>query len=144
MAPISRIAPVLPLFLSYVLSFVYLAIYWNNHIICCTPPAGQRFICGPTCTFVLAVAGSFRDRLDGRERIRAGADRALWRSVAVGANRLLDLAAAIIAGQGDTSLLAAGGGPCLKGKISPVLYLIAIHPHSSTNGYRRPVRNWSR
>ena len=26
-----RLAPLLPVFLSYVLSFVYLGIYWNNH-----------------------------------------------------------------------------------------------------------------
>jgi uncharacterized membrane protein len=27
----AALAPLLPVFLSYVLSFVYLAIYWNNH-----------------------------------------------------------------------------------------------------------------
>ena len=27
----SALLPVLPVFLSYVLSFVYLGIYWNNH-----------------------------------------------------------------------------------------------------------------
>jgi uncharacterized membrane protein len=26
-----------PIFLSYVLSFVYVAIYWNNHHPCCIP-----------------------------------------------------------------------------------------------------------
>jgi hypothetical protein len=29
--PTSRAAPVVPVFLSYVLSFVYIGIYWNNH-----------------------------------------------------------------------------------------------------------------
>ena len=28
---IETLAPLLPIFLSYVLSFVYLGIYWNNH-----------------------------------------------------------------------------------------------------------------
>src|SRR5512135_2014080 len=28
---VSALAPLLPVFLSYVLSFVYLGIYWNNH-----------------------------------------------------------------------------------------------------------------
>src|SRR4026208_2150621 len=28
---LGRLVPLLPLFLSYVLSFVYLGIYWNNH-----------------------------------------------------------------------------------------------------------------
>ena len=30
-ADLRRAAPLLPAFLSYVLSFVYLGIYWNNH-----------------------------------------------------------------------------------------------------------------
>ena len=28
---IASLSPLLPVFLSYILSFVYLAIYWNNH-----------------------------------------------------------------------------------------------------------------
>lgn len=28
---LSDLAPVLPVFLSYVLSFIYVGIYWNNH-----------------------------------------------------------------------------------------------------------------
>ena len=28
---IDALAPLIPVFLSYVLSFVYLGIYWNNH-----------------------------------------------------------------------------------------------------------------
>ena len=28
---LAALAPLLPVFLSYVLSFVYLGIYWNNH-----------------------------------------------------------------------------------------------------------------
>ena len=30
-ADFSALRPILPTFLSYVLSFVYVAIYWNNH-----------------------------------------------------------------------------------------------------------------
>jgi uncharacterized membrane protein len=30
-AGIATLVPVIPVFLSYVLSFVYLGIYWNNH-----------------------------------------------------------------------------------------------------------------
>jgi len=29
---LESLVPVIPVFLSYVLSFVYLGIYWNNHI----------------------------------------------------------------------------------------------------------------
>jgi uncharacterized membrane protein len=30
-ASLSALAPVMPVFLSYVLSFLYISIYWNNH-----------------------------------------------------------------------------------------------------------------
>ena len=30
-ADLATLAPLLPVFLSYVLSFVYVGIYWNNH-----------------------------------------------------------------------------------------------------------------
>ena len=32
---IEALSPLIPVFLSYVLSFVYVGIYWNNHHICC-------------------------------------------------------------------------------------------------------------
>lgn len=35
---LDALAPLYPVFLSYVLSFVYLGIYWNNHI--GTPTSG--------------------------------------------------------------------------------------------------------
>jgi uncharacterized membrane protein len=36
---LNDLLPVLPVFLSYVLSFVYVGIYWNKTITCCmTPP----------------------------------------------------------------------------------------------------------
>jgi uncharacterized membrane protein len=31
---LAALTPLLPVFLSYVLSFIYLGIYWNNHHIC--------------------------------------------------------------------------------------------------------------
>ena len=44
--------PLLPVFLSYVLSFVYVGIYWNNHhhmLHACDDGHAAR-CCGPTCT----------------------------------------------------------------------------------------------
>ena len=48
-----------PVFLSYILSFIYAGIYWNNH----HQPA----------PVVLAVADALHHRLDGREPFRGGA-----------------------------------------------------------------------
>ena len=48
---LAALRPVLPVFLSYVLSFVYVGIYWNNHHHMLHAPAGQRRAsCGRTCT----------------------------------------------------------------------------------------------
>ena len=33
---VETLRPLLPVFLSYVLSFIYLAIYWNTITTCCT------------------------------------------------------------------------------------------------------------
>ena len=45
------LSPVLPVFLSYVLSFVYVGIYWNNHHhMLHTPPRSLARYSGPTCT----------------------------------------------------------------------------------------------
>jgi uncharacterized membrane protein len=36
----AALRPLIPVFLSYALSFVFLAIYWNNHITCSTSRPG--------------------------------------------------------------------------------------------------------
>lgn len=47
---LQALQPLLPVFLSYVLSFVYLGIYWNNHrhMLHTAEKVGGRY-CGPTC-----------------------------------------------------------------------------------------------
>ena len=34
---LESVKPLLPVFISYVLSFINVGIYWNNHPTCCTP-----------------------------------------------------------------------------------------------------------
>ena len=46
---VAALRPLIPVFLSYVLSFVYIGIYWNNHhhmLKAVRPSAAAR--CGPT------------------------------------------------------------------------------------------------
>jgi transmembrane protein TMEM174 (potassium channel) len=74
------LSSLLPVFLSYVLSFIYLSIYWNkspSHAKCHAPserwdPLGQ-----PTPA-VLAVVDSFRQWLDGRKSICVRPDSVVW------------------------------------------------------------------
>jgi len=65
---LKELRPLLPVFLSYVLSFFYVGIYWNNHrhmLHACTAVTVQ--CSGPTCT---CCSGSryFRSPLGGWER----------------------------------------------------------------------------
>jgi uncharacterized membrane protein len=60
--------PLVPVFLAYVLSFLYVGIYWNNHhhLIKATRSitAGS---CGRTCIYFSGSRSSLHDCVDGRE-----------------------------------------------------------------------------
>ena len=51
-ADLGALRPLVPVFLSYVLSFVYLGIYWNNHhhMLQVVAHASTARSSGPTCT----------------------------------------------------------------------------------------------
>ena len=68
----------------YVLSFVYLGIYWNNHhhLLHAADRVNGGDPVGQPAPAVLAVAGPVRHRLDGREPLRAAADGGLRRRAA--------------------------------------------------------------
>ncbi len=74
---LAALRPLLPVFLSYVLSFVYVGIYWNNHhhMLHAVPARHRRRAVGQPAPAVLAVAVPVRHRLDGREPLRPAADR---------------------------------------------------------------------
>jgi len=100
---LAALKPLLPVLLSYVLSFIYLGIYWNNHhhLFQATAWMGENHLAAiPTAIygFVLLMA--------------AIAYYALQRI--------------IIAKEGRESLLAQAVGRDWKGKLSPLLYLGAI------------------
>jgi uncharacterized membrane protein len=124
----AALRPIVPVFLTYVLSFVYLGIYWNNH------------------HHMLYVA----DQINGRI-LWANMHLLFWLSLVpfvtgwMGENHFAPLPTAvygvvmlasavayyilqstIIAQQGANSRLRAAVGRDLKGKISPLLYAAAI------------------
>ena len=76
--------PLVPVFLTYVLSFVYLGIYWNNHhhLLPATRADQRRGPVGEPAPAVLAVAVPVLHRLDGGEPLRPAADRRLRRRAA--------------------------------------------------------------
>src|SRR5215831_17716974 len=120
--------PVLPVFLSYVLSFVYVGIYWNNHhhmLHATRTVTGAMLWANLHLLFWLSLF-PFTTAWMGENHF-APTPTALYGVVllmAAIAYYILQLR--IIAHQGRDSLLAAAIGTDWKGKLSPVLYLAAI------------------
>ncbi len=120
--------PVLPVFLSYVLSFVYLGIYWNNHhhmLHTVKRVTGSLLWANLHLLFWLSLVPFATGWLG--ENYHQGAAAALYGIVmlmAAIAYYILQLV--IIASQGHDSVLKRAVGSDWKGKLSPVLYVLAI------------------
>jgi uncharacterized membrane protein len=70
-ADINALIPLIPVLLSYVLSFVYVGIYWNNHhhlLQTCQKVTGLVRYCGQTCIYCSGYR-YFRSRLPGWGKI---------------------------------------------------------------------------
>jgi uncharacterized membrane protein len=127
-AELSALAPLWPVFLSYILSFVYLGIYWNNHhhmLHVTTEVSGAVLWANLHLLFWLSLVPFVTGWMG--ENHFAPAPTALYGAVMLmAAIAYYILQHAILARQGKESLLAKAVGADLKGKISPLLYLIAI------------------
>jgi uncharacterized membrane protein len=125
---LATLAPLYPVFLSYVLSFVYLGIYWNNHhhmLHASTQVTGAILWANLHLLFWLSLI-PFATGWMGENHF-APAPAALYglvllmAAVAYGILQRL-----IIAAQGRDSILQKAVGRDWKGKVSPLLYAIAI------------------
>ena len=116
----AALRPLRPVFLTYVLSYVFLGIYWNNHHHMLHADRDQRQDpVGEPAPALLAVAGAVRHRLDGREPLRPAAHRGLRRGAPDGRHRVHDPAERHHRGSRDrtpSSRQALGGDR--KGKLS--------------------------
>jgi uncharacterized membrane protein len=125
---IAALSPLLPVFLSYVLSFIYLGIYWNNHhhmLHATRNISGAILWANLHLLFWLSLVPFVTGWMG--ENHFAAAPTALYGVVLLmAAIAYWILQRAIMAKQGRDSLLAVAVGTDLKGKISPVLYAIAI------------------
>jgi uncharacterized membrane protein len=120
--------PLLPVFLSYVLSFLYVGIYWNNHhhmLHACTVVTGPILWANLHLLFWLSLF-PFATGWMGENRFTA-APTALYGGVLLmAALAYLALQQAIIRVQGQDSILKKAVGHDWKGKLSLVLYVVAI------------------
>lgn len=127
-AAAADLLPVLPVFLSYVLSFVYLAIYWNNHhhmLHTCRRVTGGILWANLHLLFWLSLI-PFTTAWMGENHF-APTPAALYGAVLLmAAIAYFVLQQRIIASQGADSLLQKAIGNDWKGKVSPPLYALAI------------------
>ena len=125
---LSDLKPLIPVFSSYVLSFIYIGIYWNNHhhmMHTVKRVTGKILWANLNLLFCLSLV-PFVTGWMGENH---------FRSLPVALYGLILLSAAvayyilqtvIIKSHGTDSILARAVGRDLKGKISPILYVIAI------------------
>ena len=120
--------PLLPVFLTYVLSFVYLAIYWNNHhhMLHVTDQINGTILWANMHLLFWLSLIPFATGWMGENHF-APLPTAVYGAVLLAAAiAYYILQTMIIAHQGPNSRLRAAVGRDLKGKISPLVYLAAI------------------
>ena len=122
------LAPLAPVFMSYVLSFVYIGIYWNNHhhmLHTCTRVTGSILWANLHLLFWLSLFPFVTGWMG--ENHFAAMPTALYGAVLLAAAiAYWILQQAIIAAQGPNSPLKAAIGGDWKGKLSPVVYAVGI------------------
>jgi uncharacterized membrane protein len=125
---IAALRPLLPVLLSYVLSFVYLAIYWNNHhhmLHASDRVTGAILWANLHLLFWLSLV-PFVTGWMGSNAF-APVPCALYGAVILmAAIAYFILQQVIIASQGPGSLLKKAVGRDWKGKVSPAMYAVAI------------------
>jgi TMEM175 potassium channel family protein len=124
----AALKPLIPVFLSYVLSFFYVGIYWNNHHHLChsarTVSAGILWA-NLHLLFWLSLF-PFSTAWIGENHLAPLPTAAYGFVLLMAAIAYYLLQCAILAKEGRDSLLAEALGSDWKGKLSPVIYLAAI------------------
>jgi uncharacterized membrane protein len=125
---LQAIRPLLPVFLTYVLSFVILGIYWNNHhhmLQAADRVNGTALWANLHLLFWLSLF-PFTTGWMGENHV-AEIPTAVYGGVLLGAAiAYYVLQTVLIRAQGPGSTIAAAVGQDWKGKLSPVLYALGI------------------
>jgi len=127
-AALEDLRPLVPAFLSYVLSFTYIGIYWNNHhhMLRVTPTVSGAILWANLHLLFWLSLVPFVTGWMGENHF-APMPTALYGCVLLmAAIAYLILQTTIIAKNGRDSVLAAAIGSDWKGRLSAVAYLIAI------------------
>ncbi len=125
---LDALTPLAPVLASYLLSFVYLGIYWNNHhhMLRVTEAVdGVVLWANLHLLFWLSLV-PFVTAWMGENHFAPAPTATYGFVLLMAALAYYVLQSRIITIQGEGSLLARAIGRDLKGKVSPVLYVIAI------------------
>jgi uncharacterized membrane protein len=120
--------PLLPVFLSYVLSFFYVGIYWNNHhhmLHACSAVTGAMLWANLHLLFWLSLF-PFATGWMGENHFTAAPTVLYGVVLLMAAIAYYLLQQTIIRAQGEGSILKKAIGSDWKGKLSPVLYAAAM------------------
>ena len=120
--------PLFPVFLSYVLSFVYIGIYWNNHhhmMHSVQHVSGAILWANLHLLFWLSLF-PFVTGWTGENHFASRPSALYGLVLFMAAIAYWILQKTIIRNQGEGSLLAHAVGRDIKGKISPLIYAAAI------------------
>ena len=127
-ATIAALAPIVPVFISYALSFVFVGIYWNNHhhLLHAAPLVDGRVLWANLHLLFWLSLIPFVTGWMGENHF------ATWPTALYGVVLLLSgiayfiLAQVLIAVNGRDSALAKAIGHDVKGRVSIMIYLAAI------------------
>ena len=120
--------PLVPVFLTYVLSFVFIGIYWNNHhhlLMATRRVNGAVLWANLHLLFWLSLFPFFTGWM-GQNHFAELPTAAYGGVLLMAGIAYYILKTTIIAAQGPNSSLAEALGRDMKGKISPAIYAIAI------------------
>jgi uncharacterized membrane protein len=127
-ADFAALKPLLPIFLSYVLSFIYLGIYWNNHhhLLHSTQRVSGGILWANLHLLFWLSLFPFATAWMGDNHVAPAPTAAYGFVLLMAAISYYVLQRAIVAHDGQNSQLASALGRDWKGKLSPLIYLAAM------------------
>jgi uncharacterized membrane protein len=125
---LAALKPVLPVLLSYVLSFIYIGIYWNNHhhLFQATGQVSGGILWANLHLLFWLSLFPFTTAWMGENHVAAIPTAIYGFALIMAAIAYYILERTIIAKEGRDSLLARAVGKDWKAKLSLVIYLIAV------------------
>ena len=125
---LAALLPLLPKFLSYTLSFIYLGIYWNNHhhLLQAIEHVDGRVLWANMHLLFWLSFTPFVTAWMGENQFAAQPVALYGIVLLLSAIAYFILTRTLLRLHGGDSVLAVALGRDVKGKISPVIYLVAI------------------